>query len=73
MTAQRQACAGRLIYRDRHLVTSRSWRLITPDGGELVLCSASCALEVLCHSSRLGEAEDRPRETAPRRRLELVR
>jgi hypothetical protein len=72
MSAQRQACAARLIYRDHHLATGRPWRLITPDGDELVLCSASCVLEVLCQPPLPAELE-RPREPAVRPRLAVVR
>jgi hypothetical protein len=48
MSAQRAAWAGQLVYRDRHLTTVRSWRLIAPDGDELVCCGARCVLEVPC-------------------------
>lgn len=48
MTGQRVACPGRILRGDRHYATSTRWIITTPDGLEIVLCSAACAVDWLC-------------------------
>ena len=47
MTAQRVACPGRILPRDRHYATSTRWTVTTPADQTIVLCSAACALDWL--------------------------
>jgi hypothetical protein len=34
---------------DSHVVTDRRWALVAPDGEDIVLCSAACALAWICY------------------------
>ena len=47
MTAQRVACPGRILPRDRHDATSTRWTVTTPAGLEIGTCSAACAVDWL--------------------------
>lgn len=44
MTAQRVACAARLLYRDEHICTNNWWMITTPEGKHYDLCSSACLL-----------------------------
>jgi hypothetical protein len=47
VTAQRVACPGRILPRDRHYATKTRWTITTPADQTIVLCSAACALDWL--------------------------
>jgi len=50
MTAPaRVKCPTSDLWGDRHFVTDRRWTLTTPDGSEMVLCSAACTLAWVCY------------------------
>jgi len=50
MTAPRSRCPAADLWGDRHMVTDRRWTLTTPDGEEIVLCSAACVLSWICYA-----------------------
>jgi hypothetical protein len=58
-------CPTSDLWGDRHMVTDRRWTLTRPEGEELVLCSAACALSWICYMLPADvEASRRPEEAA---------
>jgi len=50
MTLPRVKCPTSDLWGDRHFVTDRRWCLVSPDGVEVVLCSAACTLSWICYA-----------------------